>query len=198
MTTGDGRKHPVVSARVRSATPADAAACQAIYAPYVEGSVISFEEHAPGVDEVGERIAAALKTHAWVVLEDPEAGILGYAYGGPYKTRPAYRWACEVSVYVHEGHRAAGAGRQLYDALFERLAARGFLVALAGMTLPNPASEGLHRAMGFEDVGTWRRIGWKRGAWHDVHWMQRPLGDASQATDKTTGQPTDEPPLEPT
>ena len=68
----------------------------------------------------------------------------------------------------------------LYEALFPRLVDRGYLTALAGMTLPNAASEGLHRALGFEPVGTWSRIGWKFGAWHDVLWMQRRLATGSE------------------
>lgn len=167
-------------ARVRAATPADARACRAIYAPYVEDSAISFEEQVPSVQDVRERIETALRTHAWVVLElltDPGPSVVGYAYAGPYKVRPAYRWSCEVSVYVARDLRGRGAGRALYLDLLARLAERGYLMAVAGMTLPNPASQALHRALGFEDVGTWRRIGFKRGAWHDVHWMQRPLAD---------------------
>jgi phosphinothricin acetyltransferase len=161
---------------VRDATAADAAACAAIYAPYVRDTAITFEDEPPSAAEMGRRIAAAQERHAWVVLED--AGrVAGYAYAGRYKERPAYRWACEVSVYLEQGRRRSGAGRALYQALFERLAARGYRTALAGMTLPNPASEGLHRAMGFEPVGVWRRIGWKHGAWHDVAWVQRALAD---------------------
>jgi L-amino acid N-acyltransferase YncA len=161
-------------AQVRDATPDDAAACAAIYTPYVTDTAISFELDPPGPAEMGRRIEAALARHAWVVLSD--AGrVAGYAYGGPYKTRPAYRWCCEVSVYVELGRRRTGAGRALYEALFERLEKRGYRMAVAGMTLPNEASAELHRAMGFEPVGTWRKIGWKSGAWHDVAWVQRPF-----------------------
>jgi L-amino acid N-acyltransferase YncA len=159
---------------VRTATPADAEACAAIYAPYVTGSAISFEAEPPDSGEMGRRIAAALERHAWLVIED-EGRVVGFAYGGPYKTRQAYRWSCEVSVYVEPSRHRSGAGRRLYEALFERLAARGYRMAVAGMTLPNDASAGLHRAMGFESVGTYRRIGYKDGAWHDVAWTQRPL-----------------------
>jgi L-amino acid N-acyltransferase YncA len=70
-------------------------------------------------------------------------------------------------VYVEMGRRRAGSGRMLYEALFRRLADRGFRVAVAGMTLPNDASVGLHRAMGFEPVGNFRRIGFKHGSWHE-------------------------------
>ena len=179
-------------ARVRLATTADAEGCRAVYAPYVTGTAVSFEERVPSVEQVRGRIEAALRTHAWVVLEDSPGRVLGYAYAGPYKERPAYRWACEVSVYVERGRARTGAGRALYEDLFDRLAARGFLMAVAGMTLPNPASQGLHRALGFEDVGTWRRIGWKLGAWHDVHWMQRPLsGEGPAGSGPPSGPPSD-------
>lgn len=162
--------------RVRDATPAHAAACAAIYAPYVTDTAITFEAEPPSAGEMAERIAAAASTHAWLVLED-DARVVGYAYGGRFNARAAYRWACEVSVYVERGRRRSGAGRMLYQALLARLAERGYRVAVAGMTLPNDASVGLHRAMGFEPVGTYRRIGYKLGAWHDVAWTQRALGD---------------------
>jgi L-amino acid N-acyltransferase YncA len=162
------------SLHVRSATTADASACAAIYAPYVSDTVVTFETVPPTPPEMAERIAAALRTHAWLVLED-DGRIVGYAYAGPFKSRAAYRWSCEVSVYLEIGRRRTGAGRMLYDALFGRLVERGFRTAVAGMTLPNDASVGLHAAMGFEPVGIYRRIGWKNGAWHDVAWTQRSL-----------------------
>ncbi|WP_456600494.1 arsinothricin resistance N-acetyltransferase ArsN1 family B [Blastococcus sp. SYSU DS0616] len=160
---------------VRDATPADAAACAAIYAPYVTGTAITFELEPPTPAQMAERIAAARRAHAWLVLED-DGAVVGYAYAGPYKERAAYRWSCEVSVYLDGGRRRRGGGRALYEALFERLAARGFRTAIAGMTLPNEPSEGLHTAMGFEPIGTYRRVGFKHGRWRDVLWAQRPLG----------------------
>lgn len=96
-------------------------------------------------------------------------------YGGQFNSRAAYRWSCEVSVYLELGRRRTGAGRMLYEALFDRLVDRGLRMAVAGMTLPNDASVGLHRAMGFDPVGTYRHIGWKHDAWHDVAWAQRAL-----------------------
>ena len=159
---------------VRRATPHDAAACQAIYAPYVRDTVISLETEPPSVAEMGGRLEAALRTHDWQVLEE-DGEVRGYAYGGSYRSRAAYRWSCEVSVYLEPGLRRTGAGRLLYETLFPLLVDRGYRMALAGMTLPNASSEGLHRSLGFRDVGTWRRIGWKFDAWHDVLWLQRPL-----------------------
>jgi phosphinothricin acetyltransferase len=163
-------------AGVRAASAKDGEACAAIYAPYVTDTPITFENEPPGAAEMARRIAAACERHAWFVLEDG-GRVVGYAHGGPYKSRAAYRWACEVSVYLEIGRRRTGGGRMLYEALLARLAERGFRVAVAGMTLPNPASVGLHEAMGFEPVGTYRRIGFKHGAWHDVAWTQRMLGD---------------------
>jgi L-amino acid N-acyltransferase YncA len=162
------------SPNVRDASEPDAEACAAIYAPYVTDTAITFEIDPPLPAEMSARIAAAVRTHAWVVLED-EGRVVGYAYGGPYKSRPAYRWSCEVSVYLEHGRLRTGGGRALYDALFLRLAERGFRTAVAGMTLPNDGSVGLHHAMGFEPVGTYRRIGWKHNAWHDVAWAQRTI-----------------------
>lgn len=156
---------------IRDASTADAEACAAIYAPYVRDTAITFETEPPTANELARRIAAA---HAWVVAEDG-GRVVGYAYASPYKARAAYRWSCEVSVYLEPGRRGTGTGRALYEALFERLVRLGFRIAVAGMALPNDASTGLHRALGFEPVGVYRRIGWKHGQWHDVAWMQRDL-----------------------
>jgi L-amino acid N-acyltransferase YncA len=161
---------------IRDAVPEDGAACAAIYRPYVTDTVITFEYDPPTAEDMARRIAVAQQRHAWVVLEDDDE-IVGYAYAAPVKERAAYAWACEVSVYLESGRRRAGAGRALYAVLFERLEDRGYRRLIAGMTLPNPASEGLHRAMGFEPIGVQRRIGWKHDAWHDVAWVQRSLGD---------------------
>ena len=169
---------------VRDATVDDAPACARIYEPYVRDTVVSFELEPPTAAEVAARIAAALARHAWLVLED-DGRVVGYAYGSAFNARAAYDWTTSVSVYTEPGRRRTGAGRALYTALLDRLAARGYRTALAGIALPNDASVGLHTAMGFELVGTYRRVGWKLGRWHDVARYQRPLGD-----------PTDDPPPE--
>ncbi|WP_233549552.1 GNAT family N-acetyltransferase [Cellulomonas rhizosphaerae] len=164
---------------VRPATAADADACARIYAPYVVDTAVTFETDAPPPDEMARRIAAA---HEWLVavLDDE---LVGYAYAGTFRARPAYRWTCEVSAYVAQGHGGAGIGKALYESLLTRLTARGFRTAVAGMTVPNEASAALHRALGFEPVGTYREVGWKLGAWRDVHWVQRTL-------DTSEGEPS--------
>ncbi|WP_103352732.1 GNAT family N-acetyltransferase [Amycolatopsis sp. CA-128772] len=156
---------------IRAATPHDAAACAALYAPYVTDTAVSFEDDPPDAGEMARRISAA---HAWFVLED-HGHIAGYAYANRFAERAAYRWSCETSIYLEQGRRRTGAGRALYETLFRRLRERGFCRAFAGMTLPNEASAGLHRALGFEPAGVYRRVGWKHGAWHDVAWVQKDL-----------------------
>ena len=156
---------------IRDALPADAAACADLYAPYVTDTVISFETEPPSAPEMARRIDDA---HAWFVLED-DSRVAGFAYAHRFAERAAYRWSCETSIYLERGRRRTGAGRALYETLFERLRDNGFYRAFAGMTLPNDASAGLHRALGFEPAGVYRRVGWKHGAWRDVAWVQKNL-----------------------
>jgi phosphinothricin acetyltransferase len=159
--------------RVRTATPDDAAACAAIYAPYVRDTAISFELEPPSADEMAARIAAA---HVWLVLEDADR-VVGFAYAGQFKPRPAYARTCEVTVYLARDATGRGGGRALYAALLPQLAALGFRVAMAIIALPNDASEALHRAFGFETAGVLRGVGFKHGAWHDVAYAQLTLGE---------------------
>lgn len=167
---------------VRDASTADAAACAVVYAPYVARTAVSFEAVPPSEQEMARRIEAALATHAWLVAERG-GRVLGYAYAAPFKPREAYRWSCEVSAYVDPDQRGRGTGRALYEALLERLAQRGYRTATASMTLPNEASARFHAALGFEPAGTYRRIGFKHGAWHDTAWVQRPIGPGIEADD---------------
>lgn len=159
---------------IRQARADDASAIRAIYAPIVESTAISFEIEPPSVDDLADRIDAALGTHDWLVAER-DGAIAGYAYGGTHRQRAAYRYASEVSVYVHDCERGGGIGRMLYEALFESLRKRDFHTALAGISLPNDASVALHRGVGFEPIGVFRDVGYKFDRWHDVSWWQRRL-----------------------
>lgn len=161
--------------QIRPADPErDAAACAAIYAPSVEDGATSFEERAPSAAEMAVRIGAYSATHPWLVAEDG-GEVVGYAYACPFQGRPAYRWSVSVSVYVAADRVGQGLGRALYEELFNHLRRQGFRNACAGITLPNPASVGLHEALGFELVGVNREVGWKQGAWRDVGWFQLQL-----------------------
>ena len=157
---------------IRPADPAlDAAACAAIYAPSVESTPISFELVPPDAAEFARRIEHYSATHQFLVAEE-DGEVVGYAYACRWAERAAYDWSVEVSVYVHGAHHGRGVGRALYAELFDRLRAQGFRIAVAGVTLPNPASIGLHESMGFEPIGALRDIGWKEGAWRDVGYWQ--------------------------
>lgn len=166
---------------VRPATPDDAAACAAIYAPYVSDTAITFESVPPDTSEMAGRIAAAQREHAWLVAEsgpkeDPYTRrIVGYAYAGPYSPRDAYRWSVEVSAYLALDERGRGTGRLLYEQLLSTLRERGFHSAIARIALPNEASIRLHTRFGFVESGLYREIGYKLGRWHDVATMQLPL-----------------------
>src|SRR5262249_8851459 len=100
---------------------------------------------------------------------------LGYAYASRHRERAAYHWSVDTSVYVRQGRQRRGAGRALYPSLVGLLPLQGFVRAFPGGTLPQPAGVGLHEAMGFQQVGVYRQVGFKCGAWHDVAWFQRPL-----------------------
>ncbi len=160
---------------IRPAEPdRDAAACAAIYAPFVRDTAVSFEEVPPTAEEFAQRISRLAPTHPFLVA-DEGAGAVGFAYGAPHRERAAYRWATDVAVYLAEQARGRGLGRALYTELLAHLAAQGFTQACGGIALPNPASVALHEALGFELVGVYRAIGFKAGAWRDVAWYQRDL-----------------------
>jgi phosphinothricin acetyltransferase len=164
------------------ASVGDAETIAAIYAPYVLETAISFEEVPPSSGDMAARIAETLATHPFLVCE--EAGrVVGYAYGGPHGQRAAYRWSANVSVYVERGQHRRGLGRALYLELFDLLRRQGFHSLFAGITLPNEKSIGLHEALGFEHLGTYHEVGFKRGMWHDVGYWRLGLRHGPPASD---------------
>ncbi|CAI3787522.1 Phosphinothricin N-acetyltransferase [Pseudomonas sp. MM227] len=156
---------------IRAARPEDASEIQAIYAPVVAGTSISFEEVPPSVEEMQQRIVSALATHPYLVALR-EDRVIGYAYASQHRARAAYRWAVDVTVYIAEAERRSGVGRSLYSALIPILQHQGFRSAFAGISLPNPGSIALHEKMGFVHIGTFPEVGYKHGAWHDVGYWQ--------------------------
>ena len=159
---------------IRLATPADGSALADIYAPAVRERATSFELEAPDAAEMARRVTRLTAHTPWLVCEHRGAAV-GYAYASPHRDRPAYQWSVEVSAYVHPDAHRAGVARALYTALFAVLTRQGFRNAYAGITLPNDASVAMHRALGFTDVGVYRGVGHKLGAWHDVAWLERAL-----------------------
>lgn len=167
-------------ARIRVAHEDDGAAVAAIYRPYVETSVISFETAPPDTSEMSRRIADTVTNFPWLICEI-EGRAAGYAYATPHRVRAAYVWSVDTSVYLDRQYWRCGIGRGLYASLFAILAAQGFYNAYAGITLPNPASVALHEAAGFTPVGVYRRVGFKNDGWHDVGWWQLTLQPHSAA-----------------
>jgi len=171
---------------LRFATTDDGAALSAIYGDYVAQSAISFELMPPDAAEMAGRIEGLRHQYPWLVAEDAQ-GVIGYCYASPHRSRPGYRWSVEVSVYVSRDRHRGRVGRALYSALFEVLAMQGYVNAYAGITLPNPGSVGFHQAMGFRPVGTFQRVGFKFGQWHDVAWLALDL--ASHVDDPPEPRP---------
>lgn len=160
---------------IRLATPQDAGAIQAIYAPVVVSAPVSFETEPPSVAAMAARITDCLPAYPWLVAEAGGA-VAGYAYAGRFAARPAYRWSVETTVYIAESSRGRGVGSALCASLLAVLRHQGFRQVLAGIALPNPASVALHEAAGYRPAGLYRQVGWKLGAWRDVGWWQCDLG----------------------
>lgn len=160
---------------IRLASAADAAAIAAIYAPYVTGTFVSFEEVAPDVDEMGRRIAGSVPgLYPWLVAE-LRGEILGYASSAPFRTRPSYRWTVETGVYLPPEGQGRGLGRALMERMLDLLTRQNFTAAIAGITLPNQASVALHEKLGFTPCATYRETGFKLGEWRTVQVFARDL-----------------------
>jgi L-amino acid N-acyltransferase YncA len=167
---------------IRIATPVDAEAITAIYAPIVANTSISFELAPPTVDEMGARIVTTLHDLPWLVSEDAQGTVNGYVYASKHRERPAYQWSVDVTAYVREDARGQGVGKRLYQALFAELITLGYFQAFAGIALPNDASVALHESVGFQPIGIYRKVGFKLGAWHDVGWWQKELRSPTEPT----------------
>jgi phosphinothricin acetyltransferase len=168
---------------VRDSAAADIGAIAAIYRHHVLTGLASFEEVPPDAEEMARRRAAVVEGGMpWLVAADAAGTVLGYAYAGPYRPRPGYRYTAEDSVYVAPEAIGRGVGRALLGALVVRCEALGFrqLVAVIGDS-GNAASIGLHRALGFAQVGLLPSVGFKFGRWVDGVLMQRALGPGATA-----------------
>ena len=163
---------------IRGATPADAAAIAAIYAPYVAETTITFEDEPPDAAEIAARMARLMPTHPWLVAIRDDA-VVGYAYAYPYRARAAYRWVAETGIYVDRAACGTGVGTPLYEALLQALTDAGYVAAIGALALPNPASEALHARLGFRAAGVQTGIGFKHGRWIDVGFWQRDLAKRS-------------------
>ena len=161
----------------------------AIYAPVVRDTAISFELEPPAPDEFRRRIVETLQLTPWLVCEI-DGAVAGYAYAGQLGTRPAYQWSAEVTVYVHSDYRRLGVGSAVYTSLFNCLRLQGYRNAFGAIALPNAGSVALHERLGFFQVGMYRNVGYKLGAWHDVGWWQLELQAPSHEPRQPTPMPS--------
>ncbi|MCB1487718.1 MAG: N-acetyltransferase [Bauldia sp.] len=162
---------------LRPVSPQDIPVIAAIYGDAVLTGTASFEIEPPGEAEMARRISSLVEAGFPVIVAEHEGEILGYAYAGPYRLRPAYRFTVEDTVYIAAPARGRGVGRALLRRLVEDSERLGFrqMVAVIGDSA-HAASIGLHRAEGFVPVGTLTSVGYKFGRWLDSVLMQRPLG----------------------
>jgi L-amino acid N-acyltransferase YncA len=168
---------------IRDATPADLVEITRIYADSVLNGVASYELVAPDEAEMERRMSAIRDSgYPYLVAEDGDDRLLGYAYASAFRTRPAYRWLVEDSIYLAPEARGRGVGRALLEALIGRCETLGFRQMVAVIGGAHPASIAVHQKAGFVSTGMISGSGHKHGRWLDTVFMQRPLGEG-KATD---------------
>ncbi|MGV8937666.1 MAG: GNAT family N-acetyltransferase [Allorhizobium sp.] len=163
---------------LRDAVSADIASIAEIYADAVRTGTASYELLAPGGPEMQQRFAAITgQGYPYLVVQSEDGALLGYAYASAFRTRPAYRWLVEDSIYLAASARRRGLGKLLLRELVARSTALGFRQMVAVIGGASPASVALHAACGFEMTGTLKGTGFKHGKWLDTVLMQLALGD---------------------
>lgn len=160
---------------IRAAEPSDAAGIAAVYNHYVAQSIVTFEEEAVSDEEMARRIEdVRAESLPWLVAEE-SGGIVGYASSRKWRSRSAYRFSAEITIYVVPGHARRGIGSSLYSRLFPILQARGIHAVIGGIALPNDASVALHEKFGMRKVAHFSEVGFKFDRWIDVGYWQRTL-----------------------
>ena len=158
----------------------DAGEIAELYGYYVANTAISFEAEQLTSAEMEGRILSVLTWAPWLVCK-VDGEVLGYAYASKHKERDAYKWSVDTAVYVRNDCRKRGIGSNLYRTLIALLKLQHFYAAHAGITLPNEGSVELHKRMGFQFIGTYPKVGYKLGKWHDVAWWQLQLQNRDDA-----------------
>ena len=167
-------KKPVI----RLAVPEDAGELLEIYAPYVLNTTVTFEYEVPTVEEVSGRIRKTLEKYPYLVAQ-LDGRIVGYAYAGAFRSRAAYIWSAEVSVYVRDGYHRLGIGRLLYGELERLLRYQNIASMQACISHPNRESIKFHTSLDFERVARFSKCAFKLGRWVDVVWMQKVLHETN-------------------
>jgi phosphinothricin acetyltransferase len=164
---------------VRAAKHEDAASVAQVYAPYVRDTVVTFEVVPPDAPTMARRMVDTLNMYPWLVAENAAGEVVGYAYAGRHRERPAYRWTIDTTVYIDRAHRRSGVGTKLYRSLLEILRRQGFRSAFAEIVLPNAGSVSLHERMGFGKIGIHHDIGFKLGSWCDIGYWRLGLSSGT-------------------
>ena len=161
---------------IRLITENDADEVLSVYRYYTDNTAVSFEYEAPTKDEYIQRIITNTEKYPWLVCLHNNK-IIGFAYASTHRYRAAYQWSPESTIYFAPDFHTKGIGRIIYETLFLLLKLQGYYNLFAGVTLPNEKSVGFHRALGFEEVGIFKNIGYKHGNWHHTHWFQIDLAE---------------------
>jgi phosphinothricin acetyltransferase len=161
---------------IRAAKVGDAKSICGIYNYYVKTAAITFEEIPVSINEMESRIRAVVAKYPWLVWEE-EGEILGYAYVNTWKDRSSYRYSAEDSIYTKEGAQGRGIGKKLMAALLEETRQTEIHALVAGITLPNEQSVGLHEKFGFKKIAEFVEIGYKMNRWLNVGYWQLILGE---------------------
>lgn len=159
--------------KLRFAAQEDVPALLDIYSRYIPTN-ITFEYTLPGREEFSRRVASISQTYPYLVIEEGRRP-LGYAYAHRIAERAAYAWGAELSIYLHPDAAGRGLGKGLYRALMELLRLQGVRTVYGLVASPNPASEGLHRSLGFQLSGVQKNAGYKNGGWIDLLWFERAI-----------------------
>ena len=168
---------------IRDAKVTDAKAIQTIYTPYVETTAITFEYNVPSEEEFCRRIETVQQKYPWIVAM-VNGKVVGYAYASAFKPRDAYQWAIETSIYVDNNNKRSGIGRQLHEALEQRLKMQGILNMNACISFIDPEDEYLtqdsvrfHERLGYQKVAHFHQCGKKFYRWYDMIWMEKMIGE---------------------
>jgi L-amino acid N-acyltransferase YncA len=184
-----------MSATIRLAESHDVSGILEIYAPFIPGTAVTFEETVPDEESFWKRVQGIMAELPFLVCEI-DGQIAGYAYTSGYRSRASYRWTKEVSVYVHPGFQRKKVGHALYTSLHEIVRYQGIANLLAIITMPNEPSVAFHEYFGYRKCAEFSKVGYKLGQWQNVGWFELFLQDETKAPkdrilrlDEITGLP---------
>ena len=162
---------------IRPSQPGDITAITAITNDAIEHTTAHFALKPDRVEDVAAQFDRDRARYPWFTAVDAEGRVVGFSRAAQWKSRTAYDWTVESSVYLAESARGLGVGERLYRTLFDELERRGFRCILAGVTVPNPPSERLHERMGMAVVGEFPEVGYKFDQWLAVRYYAKLLGE---------------------